>query len=76
MQLLVLIAFFAAFAAFLPRLFKAFYWIFTLPLFTVASGSILYVVLAVCGFGASWSACCVAGFLFFALPFVVWGSPE
>lgn len=76
MTFLVAFGVFLAFGWCFPTLFKAFYWLFMLPIFTIGPASFIYLGCQLFSVDLSFTACCVIAFIFCALPFMKWTAPE
>jgi len=76
MQFLVLFGIMLGFGFFFPTLFKMFYWVLILTVFTVGPACFLYLGAALFGADLSFSACCMLSFIFCGLPFTAKTAPE
>lgn len=76
MTFLALFGIFSAFGLIFPRLFKAFYWLFMLPLWTFGPAVFIYLGAWIFGADLPYSTCCVISFVCLALPFMKWTAPE
>jgi hypothetical protein len=76
MQFLLLFGLMLAFSWFFPSLFKLFYWMLILTIFTVGPGSFLYIGCMLVGAKIDYAACCMLSFIFVGLPFTYITSPS
>jgi len=76
MQFLLLFGLMLAFSWFFPSLFKLFYWVLILTIFTIGPGSFLYLGCMIIGAKIDYSACCMLSFIFVGLPFTYLTSPS
>jgi hypothetical protein len=76
MQFLVLFGIMLAFGFFFPTLFKMFYWVLILTVFTVGPACFVYIAASLFGNGIPFSVCCFLSFLFIGLPFTAKTAPE
>ena len=59
-----------------PSIFKTFYWVFMLPLYTVGPACPLYLIFMAFGYDVPFYICCSLTFIFCAVPFMSWTAPK
>ena len=76
MHFLILFGLMLAFSWAFPSIFKVFYWMLILTVFTIGPASFLYIGCAIFGVKLDYAACCMLCFLFVGLPFTYHTSPS
>ena len=76
MQFLLLFGLMLAFGWAFPSLFKIFYWVLILTIFSFGPGSFLYLGCLLFGAKLDYAACCMLSFIFIGLPFTYFTSPS
>jgi len=75
MQFLMLFGLMFVFGWFFPSLFKLFYWVLILSIFTVGPASFLFLGCLIAGVNLDFGACCTLCFFLVGLPFTYFTSP-
>ena len=76
MQFLVLFGIVLLFSWKFPSIFKAAYWLFMLPLYTIGPACFIYLGSMIAGADWSFLSCCIIALVTCAIPFMAWTAPK
>jgi|LauGreDrversion4_2_1035121.scaffolds.fasta_scaffold150662_4 hypothetical protein len=76
MHFLIMFGLMLVFGWAFPSLFKIFYWLLILTIFSVGPGSFLYLGCLLFGAKLDYAACCMLCLVFIGLPFTYFTSPS